>query len=116
MTGTKGLGDIRPRMKGRSYLFRYADDAVMLFEKKEDARRVFEVLPKRFEKYGLTLHPEKTRLVRFTRPDRARDDDEGAGVAHPGTFDFLGFTHNWARLKNGHWVVLRRTRFSAREN
>lgn len=101
--------DVRPRMKGRSYLFRYADDAVMLFEKEEDARRVFEVLPKRLEKHGLALHPEKTRLVRFKRPDRARADGEGDGGAKPRTFDFLGFTHYWAQLKNGHWVVLRRT-------
>jgi group II intron reverse transcriptase/maturase len=99
--------DVRPRMKGRSYLFRYADDAVMLFEKEEDARRVFEVLPQRFEKYGLTLHPEKTRLVRFKRPDRA--GGKAGGGREPGTFDFLGFTHHWAQQDNGHWVVLRRT-------
>lgn len=101
--------DVRPRMKGRSYLFRYADDAVILFEKEEDARRVFEVLPKRFGRYGLTLHPEKTRLVRFRRPDRNSADDAEDGGAHAGTFDFLGFTHHWAQLKNGHWVILRRT-------
>jgi RNA-directed DNA polymerase len=101
--------DVRPRMKGRSYLFRYADDAVLLLEKQEDARRVLEVLPKRFEKYGLTLHPEKTRLVCFRRPDRAGADAEGDGGIKPGTFDFLGFTHHWAQLKDGHWVVLRRT-------
>jgi group II intron reverse transcriptase/maturase len=61
--------DVRPRMRGRTALVRYADDFVMVFETEEDARRVAEVLPKRFEKYGLRLHPEKTRLVRFTRPD-----------------------------------------------
>ena len=99
--------DVTPKMKGRSYLFRYADDAVMLFEKEEDARRVFEVLPKRFEKYGLTVHPEKTRLVRFKRPDR--DTDAQGGGGGPGTFDFLGFTHHWAQMEHGHWVVLRRT-------
>jgi group II intron reverse transcriptase/maturase len=99
--------EVRPRMKGRTHLFRYADDAVMLFEKEEDARRVFEVLPKRFEKYGLALHPAKTRLVRFRRPDRA--GGEGGGGRKPGTFDFLGFTHYWARMKEGYWVVLRRT-------
>lgn len=98
-------------MHGRSFLFRYADDAVLLFEKEEDARRVFEVLPKRFAKYGLTLHPEKTRLVRFRRPDRDTTDHEGGGG--PGTFNFLGFTHHWAQLENGHWVVLRRTKSSS---
>ncbi len=101
--------DVRPRLKGRAHLFRYADDAVMLFEMEEDARRVFEVLPKRLEKYGLTLHPEKTRLVRFKRPDRDRTDDEGDGGAATGTFDFLGFTHHWAQMKNEHWVILQRT-------
>lgn len=100
--------DVRPRMKGRAHLFRYADDAVMLFETEEDARRVYEVLPKRFEKYGLALHPEKTRLVRFRRPDRAEGGGGGRGDG-PGTFDFLGFTHHWAQTKTGHWVVLRRT-------
>ncbi|MBI5547763.1 MAG: group II intron reverse transcriptase/maturase [Deltaproteobacteria bacterium] len=101
--------DVRPRMKGQAHLFRYADDAVMLFEKEEDARRVLAVLPKRLEKYGLTLHPEKTRLVRFKRPDRDRTDADGDGGAGPGTFDFLGFTHLWTRMTNGHWVILRRT-------
>jgi group II intron reverse transcriptase/maturase len=103
--------DVRPRMHGPSYLFRYADDAVMVFQKEEDARRVLEVLPKRFAKYGLTLHPEKTRLVRFRRPDRDTTDREGGGG--PGTFAFLGFTHHWARMENGHWVVLRRTKGSS---
>jgi RNA-directed DNA polymerase len=104
--------EVRPRMKSRSHLFRYADDAVMVFENEKDARRVLEVLPKRFGKYGLTLHPEKTRLVRFKRPDRdtATDADDGGGK--PGTFDFLGFTHYWAQLQHGHWVVLRRTMHS----
>lgn len=100
--------EVRPRLKGQAHLFRYADDAVMLFEREKDARRVLEVLPKRFGKYGLTLHPEKTKLVRFHRPDRVPpwDWDDGKG---PGTFDFLGFTHHWKRRPNGHWVLLRRT-------
>src|SRR5215468_9243455 len=61
---------VKPRLKGRAYLIRYADDAVLVFEQEGDARRVQEVLPKRFGKYGLALHPEKTRLVRFQRPGR----------------------------------------------
>lgn len=101
--------DVRPKMDGQAHLFRYADDAVMLFEKEEDARRVLKVLPKRLEKYGLTLHPEKTRLVRFKRPDRDRTDEEGDGGGGPGTFDFLGFTHLWTQMTSGHWVILRRT-------
>jgi group II intron reverse transcriptase/maturase len=85
--------DVRPRIRGRAHLVRYADDAVMLFEDEEDARRVVAVLPQRFGKYGLTLHPEKTRLAPFKRPDRmkrTRDRDEGPDA--PATFDFLGFT------------------------
>jgi RNA-directed DNA polymerase len=57
-------------MRGRAHLVRYADDAVMLFEYEEDARCVMAALPKRFSKYGLTLHPDKTRLLPFKRPDR----------------------------------------------
>ncbi len=60
--------EVQPRLKGRSFLIRYADDFVMGFSREEDARRVMDVLPKRFEKYGLTIHPEKTRLVPFERP------------------------------------------------
>lgn len=103
--------DVRPRMHGPSHLFRYADDAVLLFAKEEDARRVLEVLPKRFAKYGLALHPEKTRLVRFRRPDR--DVTARRGGDGPGTFNFLGFTHHWAQIQSGHWVVFRRTKGSS---
>lgn len=95
--------EVRPRLAGRSSLTRYADDALICFEQERDARRVLEVLPKRLGKYGLTVHPEKTRLVRFERPSDHDDDDD------PGTFDFLGFTHYWARSRKGNWVVKRRT-------
>jgi hypothetical protein len=68
-----------------------------------------EVLPKRFEKYGLTLHPEKTRLVPFERPSD-RPERPGPQERTPaGTFDLLGFTHYWGRSRNGHWVVKRKT-------
>lgn len=95
--------EIRPRLRGRSLLVRYADDFVIVCEREEDARRVMAVLSKRLGKYSLTLHPEKTRLVRFTRPSRG-DPPEG-----PGTFDLLGFTHHWGRSRRGNWVVQRRT-------
>src|SRR6202011_3710259 len=79
--------DVPGRLRGRSHLVRYADDAVMLFEYEEDARRVMAVLPKRFGKYGLTLHPEKTRLLAFKRPDRMqRARGGGEGPDEPGTF------------------------------
>lgn len=95
--------EVRPRLGGRCHVVRFADDIVIAFEREDDARRVMDVLPKRFGKYGLTLHPEKTRLVRFDRP--ARDDDTGG----PESFDFLGLTHHWARSRKGWWVVKQRT-------
>ena len=80
----------------------------MGFACEEDERRVLEVLPKRFGKYGLTLHPDKTRLVGFRRP--AGPDTAGArGAGTPGSFDFLGFTHHWGRSRRGRWIVKRRT-------
>lgn len=97
--------DVLPRLAGQAALVRYADDFVIVFARKDDAERVLAALPKRFGKYGLTLHPEKTRLVRFHRP--SRDDDERGGG--PGTFDFLGFTYVWARSRKGHPVVQTRT-------
>jgi len=96
--------DVQPRLAGRSVLVRYADDFVFVFARKEDAERVFAVLPKRFGKYGLTLHPDKTRLVPFRRPDRSDGNGDG-----PGTFDLLGFTHHWGLSRNGKWVVKKHT-------
>lgn len=100
--------DVKPRLRGRAFLVRYADDAVMVFSREDDARRVMDVLPKRFGKYGLTLHPEKTRLVEFRRPDR-RSPQDGDSTGRPGTFDLLGFTHFWGLSRKGKWVVKRRT-------
>lgn len=97
--------DVRPRLRGRAELIRYADDFVMVFETEEDARRVAAVLPKRFEKYGLRLHPEKTRLVRFTKPKGSKPPSGG----DPTSFDLLGFTHFWAKSRKGNWVVKRKT-------
>ena len=99
--------EVKPRMKGRAFLIRYADDFVMGFACEEDARRVLEVLPKRFAKYGLTLHPDKTRLVPFVRPNQ-RSDEKNTGP-RPGSFDLLGFTHFWDRSRRGSWVVRRKT-------
>jgi RNA-directed DNA polymerase len=97
--------EVKPRLRGTSTLIRYADDAVLVFTDESDARRVLEVLPKRFARYGLKLHPEKTRLVAFRRPDRRNGDEEG----EDGSFDLLGFTHFWAKSLKGNWVVRRRT-------
>jgi group II intron reverse transcriptase/maturase len=101
--------EVQPRLKGRSFLIRYADDFVMGFSHEADARRVMDVLPKRFEKYGLTLHPEKTRLVPFERPTD-RPERPGAQKRTPAaTLDLLGFTHFWGRSRKGRWVVKRKT-------
>jgi group II intron reverse transcriptase/maturase len=99
--------EVKPRLRGRSFLIRYADDAVLGFRCEEDARRVMAVLGKRFAKYGLRLHPEKTRLLDFRRPS-----DNGGHRGGPGagrSFDVLGLTHFWARSRRGHWVVKRKT-------
>ena len=81
---------VRPRLRGRAFLVRYADDAVLGFEYEDDARRVLAVLPKRFGKYGLTLHPEKTRLVEFRRPRRGARPMPGPVLRHAGLHSLLG--------------------------
>ncbi len=98
--------EVQPRLKGRAYVVRYADDFVIGFTEDVDARRVMDVLPKRFGKYGLTIHPHKTRLVPYPKPQGAR---KGPGGNGSGTFDFLGFTHFWARSRKGTWILKRKT-------
>jgi RNA-directed DNA polymerase len=88
---------VLPRMKATAFMVRYADDAVLVFANKSDADKIFDVLPKRFAKFGLTLHPDKTRLIDFQRGPR-RD-----------SFDFLGFTHFWGMSRKGKPVVKRKT-------
>jgi RNA-directed DNA polymerase len=101
--------EVRPRLKGQAFLIRYADDFVIGVAREDDARRIMEVLPKRMSKYGLTVHPEKTRLVRFA-PHEANDSDTNGGdPTRPRAFDFLGFTHYWGRSRQGGWVVKRKT-------
>ena len=100
---------VKPRLSGQATLVRYADDAVLFFANEQDARKVMAVLPKRFGKYGLTLHPEKTRLVEFCRPTRRGPPGGGGASGEPGTFDLLGFTHFWGKSRAGKWVVKRST-------
>jgi RNA-directed DNA polymerase len=102
-------GEIKPRLSGRAFLIRYADDAVLVFAREVDARRVMSVLAKRFAKYGLTLHPEKTRLVRFRRPNARSANKILDRRPDLGSFDLLGFTHFWGRSHKGYWVVQRKT-------
>jgi group II intron reverse transcriptase/maturase len=97
--------DVQPRLHGQATLVRYADDFVIVCSDERDARRVLDVLPKRFGKYGLTLHPEKTRLVPFRRPPLGRRRDKHRS----GNFDLLGFTHYWRKSRKGTWVVYRKT-------
>lgn len=94
--------DVKPRMQGEAHMVRWADDILLMFKEERDARRVLAVLPKRFDKYGLTLHPKKTRLTEFRRPSRT--DKEGKG-----SFDLLGFTHFWTKSRKGNWVIGRKT-------
>ena len=101
--------EVRPRLKGGAFVIRYADDFVIGVAREEDARRIMEVLPKRMSKYGLTVHPEKTRLVRFQPPQAASSATEERDPPGPTTFDFLGFTHYWGRSRQGVWVVKRKT-------
>lgn len=99
--------EVKPRLQGQAFLIRYADDFVLGFASEADAHRVLEVLPKRFGKYGLTLHPTKTRLVPFRRP--STPPAIPGGGPRPGTFDLLGFTHYWGRSRRGGWTVQRQT-------
>ena len=95
--------EVQPRLRGASFMIRYADDFVLVFADREDALRVQEVLPQRLARYGLSLHPDKTRLVDFRRPN-----DNGDGPS-PGGFDFLGFNHHWGRSRQGKWYPQRGT-------
>ena len=96
--------DVQPRMKGGCFLIRFGDDFIIGCELEADARRVMEVLPKRFNRFSLSIHPEKTVLIEFKRPPSREPSAPGKG-----TFDFLGFTHYWAKTRRGYWVIKRKT-------
>ena len=98
---------VRPRLRGRATLVRYADDCVIGFERRDDAERVRDVLPKRLGRYGLTLHADKTRVLPFGRPPRRQQGGKG-----PASFDFLGFTWYWRRARSGRWGMWCKTRSS----
>jgi len=93
---------VRPKAHGNVVVVRYADDFVILFRAEHDARAVYAALPKRFAEYGLTLHPDKTRLIHFRQPPRR------GPKAHV-SFDFLGFTHAWMKTGKGIWVLFQVT-------
>ncbi len=97
---------VKPRLRGKARLIRFCDDFIIGFELVEDAKRVRKVLDKRFEKYQLRLHPDKTRLIDFTRPPRDQSGGKGSS-----SFDFLGFTVYWRRNRKGAgWHVASKTR------
>jgi RNA-directed DNA polymerase len=100
--------EVRPRLRSFAFVIRYADDIMIAFKSEQDARNVMRVLPKRFGRFGLRLHPDKTRLVDFLHP-RSSDRGAGVGVVKPGSFDLLGFTHYWALGRSRNWVVCRKT-------
>jgi len=97
--------DVLPRLQGKAHLIRYADDFVIGFEREDDAKRVLAVLGQRLERFGLILHPEKTRLMPFRRPDSGTTGGKG-----PATFDFLGFTLYWRETRGGRWALAFKTR------
>jgi RNA-directed DNA polymerase len=96
--------EVRPRMQGRCFLIRFADDFVVGCEMEADARKIMDVLPKRFARFGLRIHPTKTALKAFRKPEAHKGSEDGNG-----TFDFLGLTHYWTRSRRGFWVIKRRT-------
>jgi group II intron reverse transcriptase/maturase len=97
--------EVMPRLHGRAMFVRYADDGIFGFEREEDAQRVMAVLGKRLARFGLTLHPEKTRLLDFRKPSLERKKGRS-----PTTFDFLGFTWYWRTIRGGRWSVRCKTR------
>ena len=97
--------EVKPRLQGRATLIRFCDDFLIGFEREDDARRVIAVLGKRLGRFGLALHPDKTRLLPFWQPPKAPQQGKG-----PATFDFLGFTFYWRRTRNGHWRMWCKTR------
>ena len=99
--------EVKPRLRGRAYEVRYCDDFILCFQYREDAQRVLRVLHQRFARYGLELHPEKTRLIEFGRYAAANARRRGEGK--PATFDFLGFTHIGARSRRGRFTIHVRT-------
>ena len=96
----------RKTAQGDVIVVRYADDAVLGFEHRSEAEAFLEQLRERMQKFGLELHPEKTRLIEFGR--FAEEDRRRRGEGKPETFDFLGFTHSCGKTKKGNWFTIRR--------
>jgi len=93
--------EVRPRMKGKCFLIRFADDFIMGFQMESDAKRLMEVLSERFNRFELELHPAKTKLIPFGQPPRSGKPG--------GSLDFLGFTFCWGKGLKGNWVIKKQT-------
>jgi RNA-directed DNA polymerase len=100
-------GEVQPRLQSFAFAIRYADDIMIAFKSEEDARKVMRVLPKRFGRFGLRLHPDKTRLVDFLHPRSPWR--RGGGMGKPGSFDLLGFSFYWGLSRSGKWIVKQKT-------
>jgi len=98
------IKEVKPRVQGKCFLIRFADDFIIGCELEADAQRIMAVLPKRFERFGLNLHPDKTQVIPFKKPVRSIKTD-----AKNGTFDFLGFTFYWSKSRRGYWVIKKKT-------
>ena len=96
--------EVEPRLKGKCFIIRWADDFLIGFEKEADALKVKAVLPKRFDRFGLELHAQKTTLLYFGRPSGGKSVQERRG-----TFDFLGFTFYWGKTRSGYSVIKKQT-------
>src|SRR5919197_655705 len=97
--------EVKPRLQGKATLMRYCDDFIIGFEREDDARRVLAGLWKRGGRFGMTMHPDKTRLLPFWRPPQEQQSGQG-----PATFDFVGFMFYWRRTRTGHWRMGGKTR------
>ena len=96
--------EVQPRIQGRCFLMRCADDVVMGCESEAAARRIMDVLPQRCARYGLTMHPTQTTVIAFRKPAARQGSADGSGPC-----DFLGLTHDWTTSRRGFWVSKRRT-------
>ena len=103
------VDDVQPRMCGRTTLTRFADDAIIICEREDDLQRIMQVLSKRFARFNLKLHPDKTKVIAFQRPPYRKPQEGDEPDDRPDTFNFLGFTHFWARSRRGYWVVKQKT-------
>jgi len=95
------------RARGQVVVVRWADDFIVGFEHRQDAEQFLAELKERFQRFGLELHPEKTRLLEFGR--QAAESRKRRGLGKPETFDFLGFTHACGKTRKGKFTVKRLT-------